>query len=502
MKNYITASRVIKEQAAKKLILLILSCFYFYRCSPPPIDYIYINSGFEYEAEKEFLESILNSEDLSAHNLQLLSGSQQASIHIEFFTAWEYETSAGDIIISRKFLIPHDDFLAGRTNTSLAACLDGSEKLIQIDELMPPFTALKVDSLAAGDKDYPLVQVTGIRLRIDEKIESENRLLDKINIIINTVKAAPKPLCQPVPELIWITAGGDTMLERGASEILLNEGPSGIFGKTAEMLASSDIALLNLEGVISSRGQRVSKSFTFRFVPEIAQALTNAGINAVLHANNHVFDYGEEAFLDSLYNLNQAGIGIAGAGIDDEAASNPVVFKKDGYEVRVFGIASFPRENNGWDGVNAAAGPGRAGMLHAQRGGIDKIKQKLLPGTLNVILFHGGIEWSAEPDEATRKMYTDLIASGADLVIGTHPHIVQGFEWVLGKPVFWSLGNYVFGRMNGFYTGDEGLFIRLGYRNGKLLYIEPFPIFLNNMRTDIVSQDKLKTFYDRSKKLR
>jgi len=490
------------------LYIMILIITLLYGCAPS-VNYVYISNLGGYKEETAFLESILKSDDLNALGFQLLPSNNNGNaedlrpeFYIDLFTLWENEISNKDIIISRKIFIPHDDVLAERTNAALEDCLSGREKLIQIDELKPPFVALRVNGLAVGDDGYPLVQAVCVRIRADETRKSNKSLLEKLTKLEEAVKTAPKHLIRPMPDPLWITAGGDTMLGRGASELLFQEGPAAIFGETAKMLASSDIALINLEGVVSSRGERVPKSFNFRFVPEIAQALKNAGIDAVLHANNHVFDYGEQAFLDSLSWLNKAGIGIAGAGVDDDAASEPFVFVKGDQTCRVFGIASFPRENNGWDGETAAAGPGRAGMLHSRKGGVEKLKQKFSPDSLNIVFFHGGVEWSTKPDAATRELYTDLIASGADLVIGTHPHVVQGFEWVHGKPVFWSLGNYVFGLMNGFYTGDEGLFIRLGFWHGKLLYMEPFPIFLNNIRTDIVSQDKLNIFYARSRELR
>ena len=168
-----------------------------------------------------------------------------------------------------------------------------------------------------------------------------------------------------------------------------------------------------------------------------------------------------------------------------------------------------------------SAGPDKAGMLYAGSGGAEKIKAKISANEnhINIVFFHGGVEWGARPDAATRRLYTELIEAGADLIIGTHPHVVQGFEWIHGKPVFWSIGNYVFNEIYiphedthvpvnwtegrfGWYTGEEGLFIRLGYCLGKLFYIEPFPIFLDGARTDIVSQDMLDTFYARSRQLR
>jgi len=503
-------------------ILCIMLLFFLLLCgctvstkNTSSVDYVKINSTNEFDKESAFIKSLFESEDFSARGLQIIPNEPglsvssnggknfQPAVNIDFFSFWEHEKADGDIIITKKILIPIDDALAGRTNTSFQACIDGNETLIQTDELKPPFAALRVDGLALGDEGYPLIWITGIRYKENEEIKTSRRFQENYLNLKNVISSAQKPDIQLMPQTLWIAAGGDTMLGRGATEILINEGPAGIFGETAQMLASSDIALLNLEGVISANGERVPKSYNFRFIPEIAAALRDAGIDAVLHANNHVFDYGSQAFLDSLSWLEKAGIGVAGAGINDDAASQPYVFSKGGDVVRVFGIASFPREQNGWDGVTAAAEPDKAGMLHAGKGGAEKLKCKMSANdsSVNIVFFHGGVEWSTRPDAATRQLYTGLIEAGADLVIGTHPHVVQGFEWVHGKPVFWSLGNYVFGGMNGWYGGDEGLFIRLGYCQGRLFYIEPFPLFLNNTRTDIVSQDKLETFYARSKEL-
>jgi poly-gamma-glutamate synthesis protein (capsule biosynthesis protein) len=293
------------------------------------------------------------------------------------------------------------------------------------------------------------------------------------------------------------------MLERGAGDILLNEGPEGIFGGTAEFLRDADLALVNLEGAVSGRGTRAQKSFTFRFNPKTAAALRDAGIDAALQANNHAFDYGEDAFLDTLFYLKEAGIGVLGAGVDETAAAGPVVFQSGDRKARVFGIASFPRERTGWDGLTVAAGPDKAGILHAGKGGGDQLKARFSgDDTLDIVLFHGGAEWSRRPEDAAREFYGDLIRCGADLIIGSHPHIVQGFEWVRGRAIFWSLGNYVFSGMENTGGGDEGLFIRLGFLGTRLVYLEPYPLTLSRARTDIAPPERLDSFYALSRELR
>lgn len=470
-------------------------CAAFCACARGP-DYAALVNAGPYGAERAFVESLL------PEGLEL---GEPPALVIEFHSSWEYENAFGDILISRTPLVPQADALDGRTDAALADCLAGRETLVPPEALAPPAVALRVDGRALGGEGYPLYRAVGVSVRgagdapLKDRLEAQRLRLEA------AIRDAPKSLIRPIPAPVWIAAGGDLMLDRGAEEILFQEGPEGIFGGTAAMLEAAGIALVNLEGVVSVRGEKTPKSFNFRFSPRIAPALKAAGISAALHANNHVYDYGEIAFLDSLSALEGAGIGIAGAGLDDDAASAPCVMEREGGTFRVFGLASFPRERNGWDGVSAAAGPGRPGMLHTGKGGGEKLKARFDrgdPRIVDVVLFHGGVEWSRRPDAATRELYTDLIRSGADLVIGSHPHIVQGFEWVLGKPVFWSLGNYVFGGMENTDGGEEGLFIRLGFLDSRLIYLEPFALTLTHTRTDIAPPEKLEVFYRRSRELR
>jgi poly-gamma-glutamate synthesis protein (capsule biosynthesis protein) len=366
------------------------------------------------------------------------------------------------------------------------------------------------------DPEYPLIRVAGFRIRETEASSlKEDRipaLEEALRSALGTALAAfaapegapsagegpelPRLAAgEEKPELLWIAAAGDLMLERGAGDILLREGAQGLYGGVDRLFREADLGVVNLEGALSRRGSRAEKTYTFRFSPAAAGALSAAGINAALLANNHVFDWGSEAFMDTLSCLEEAGIGVLGAGRNEEAAAAPFVFSKASMAVHVFGIASFPREASGWDGLSAAAGPDRGGILHWRRGGGEKLKARFSGEALDVVFFHGGQEWTSRPDSPTREFYTELVRAGADLLIGSHPHFVQGFEWVLGKPVFWSLGNFVFAGMENTGGGDEGLFIRLGFWGKRLLYLEPYPLALSGPRTELAPPEKLARFY-------
>jgi len=488
--------------------LLLFSCR-----TVTPVDGVMINSGKEFAAEHEFLVQLFSQPDFqNTLGLRLIldngTGEQQKTqvpgspaLIVEFTASW---TKPEGIPVSKTWFVPREDPLAERTGTSLAACLDGSETLVTIGEIAPPYAGLLVDSLCVTDENYPLVKYVSIRVReAQSEGEKDTRLREKIAALEKTLAETPKPLVRNAPSIVWICAAGDLMLGRGAGDILIKEGARGIFGKTADYFKRSDVNLLNLEGAISSSGARVIKSYNFRFDPLTVPPLKAGGINAVLLANNHAFDFGETAFLDTLKHLEESGIAVLGAGRNIHAAATPFVFKKENFEIRVFGLASYPTETSGWSGASVSASTEKAGMLFG-RAGADRLKENFVrkDGVLNVIFFHGGNEWTWRPDADTRSLYAELARSGADLIIGSHPHTVQGFEWLEGKPVFWSLGNFVFAGMDETDGGEEGLLIRLGYAGKTLVYFEPVPVQLKGPRSDIGPAAQLNFFYTLSRELK
>ncbi|MDR1099767.1 MAG: CapA family protein, partial [Treponema sp.] len=370
-------------------LFVFLGIILFGSCKARPQFDIVLKGGDEFAREQDFLASFLGGGELpESLGFRLgfgLSGEDPENggdsgvpkrnregpdIVVDFFSSWEFEHNFGDILLSKTWYVPREDALAGRKTTDIGACLEGRELLVALPELEPPFIALRVDGKTVDDEAYPLIRAAGIRIQarkpspddfpggplgkkiMTKKIErAYAKVLPKIRALEEALRAADKPLIKSSPDILWIASAGDLMLGRGAADILFAEGPAGIFGGTAEFLTQADLSLVNLEGAVSSRGTRVKKSFNFRFDPKTAPALRDAGINGVLLANNHAFDYGEEAFLDSLSWLREAGIAVLGAGINEKNAALPFLFQKGEQTVRAFGIASFPREKNGWDGL-------------------------------------------------------------------------------------------------------------------------------------------------------
>jgi poly-gamma-glutamate synthesis protein (capsule biosynthesis protein) len=461
---------------------------------------VLIQEDHNFANEKIWLEESLGSSPgFEVLELRLGGASENVNpkktveIHIEFFSSWDFEAVPDGTTVSKTWWVPQDHALAGRMNTSLELCINEKESIVTLDEIIPPFVALRVDGYAAGDDGYPLIRLAGIRLNFNKKNKHGAK---KAAALEKLLLELPKPLIHEKPVLTWISCAGDMMLGRDAGNILINQGSSALLGDTAKIILESDLAMVNLEGTLSSRGKAAKKTFTFRFnQPQIlADAIKNVGIDAVLFANNHAFDFGEEAFLDTMNFLKEAGIEFLGAGKNEEEALSPFIFKKDDFSANVWGLASFAKEKTGWDGLGHVAGPNKAGYLHAGKGGAEKLKARLSEQddkeNLNIVLFHGGEEWSRRPDAVTRELYTSLISAGADLIIGSHPHLVQEFEWVEDKLIFWSLGNFVFPGMENTGGGDEGLLVRLGYRGKRPLYIEPFAVKLSGPMVELTFNQK------------
>jgi poly-gamma-glutamate synthesis protein (capsule biosynthesis protein) len=511
--------------------------------STESVHYVDIQYEGASEPERFFIESLFTEEKLkplgltlrtpgevpSINNNKAAAGEVPAdeavpegeSITVVFQGAWTSWETAGAAVsykpgdcsgllpISRTCMIPAARPQDGKLNISADEAYRMA--LVPLRDLAPPYTALTVNGLRVDDPAYPLVLVGGIEFSLSSGDfrtggDSTRQILKKVRALAGLVAdsqekrtAAATSLFEDRPVLYSIAAGGDMMLARGAQEILFAEGPEGILGGTAALVKGADLALVNLEGTISDRGEELKKTYTFRFDPKVVPALKNAGFDAVLLANNHALDFGLTGFFDSLSYMEKAGLHALGVGRDIAAASAPFVTGGPAGPgtARVFGFASFPPERS-WDGTSAAAGPGVPGMLHAAAyGGTEELTRRIREDrtAFTIVLVHGGVEYADHPDPVTRAIYTELIEAGADLIIGSHPHVEQGFEWVKGKPVFWSLGDYVFADMEDTPGGDKGLFIVLYFEAGRLVYLEPYALKMQGPRTLIAPPSQLERFY-------
>lgn len=281
---------------------------------------------------------------------------------------------------------------------------------------------------------------------------------------------------------------GDVLLNGDVLENYKNQGVEGILDE--EMLGAvrdADLTVINEEFPFSSRGtQAPDKQFTFRTDPAYVRAFREMGVDMVTLANNHVLDYGEEALTDTMNSLDEAGILYAGAGCDKERAAQVQIVEKRGIKIgmlaasRVIPVPSWNVQNRE-PGVFCTYDP--ALLLEA----IGKAKKEC---DYLLVYVHWGIERSTEPEDYQKTMARQYIDAGADAVIGSHPHVLQGIEFYEGKPICYSLGNFIFNREIG-----QTMAVRLEVKTGETKKLQILPASAANAKTGLLKGQEAERIY-------
>lgn len=257
----------------------------------------------------------------------------------------------------------------------------------------------------------------------------------------------PTPTGEQWP--ITIAAAGDVMLARSIAGVVEGEG-AGPFGFVQDRLRAADIAVVNLETAVGVGGAPEPKAYTFQSPPRAAQRLAEAGIDVVALANNHSLDYGREGLAETLELLGTAGVEAVGAGANLEDALAPVVIEVRGVRVAFAALADVPVESGGYDVSSWSATGDAAGMawltMDNLRAAVDAAEAS---ADVVVVMLHFGNEGWAAPSERQREQARAAIDMGADLVVGSHPHVVQEVEEYGGGVIAYSLGNFVFDGFEG-----------------------------------------------------
>lgn len=223
------------------------------------------------------------------------------------------------------------------------------------------------------------------------------------------------------------------------------EGDSEYFFKNVRHIFENDnLTIVNFEGTLSENGKREDKDYAFRGKPEYVNILTNGSVEAVSLANNHSYDYGEDAYWDTGKILSDNGI---------------VWF--DGEDIAI-------KEING-----IKIGLIGANLLesHKRRSFLENLEMLNAQNPdLIIASFHWGVEKSQKPNKIQMEYARLAIDNGADLVIGHHPHILQGIEQYNGKYILYSLGNFCFGGNRHPTDFDTAIFQQtFNFKDGQLI---------------------------------
>ncbi len=243
-------------------------------------------------------------------------------------------------------------------------------------------------------------------------------------------------------ETTTIVFAGDVLIAEAMEQYYDREGVTRLVSE--ELLAemqNADICMVNNEFQFSTQGTPMEdKQFTFRTDPKYVQILQDMGVDIVTLANNHSLDFGTEALKYTFKTLDDAGILYAGAGDSVERAEALQIIEVNGLK---FGFLAATRVIPVSQWNVEFRRPGLFTTYDDTRL-VECIESAKEECDFLTVYVHWGVEREAYPEHYQTTIAKNCFAAGADLVIGAHPHVLQGIEFMDGKPVFYSLGNYIF----------------------------------------------------------
>lgn len=236
---------------------------------------------------------------------------------------------------------------------------------------------------------------------------------------------------------------GDILLANEAERHIHKKGIEYPFWKIKQELLKYDFIFANMESPVTKRGVPVTdKPYVFRVKPDDAVCLRDLKIDAVSIANNHLMDYNAEGMEDTIGTLDALNIRHTGGGRSLTEARRPAILQYGDTSIIILAYCNRPPE----DYYATDGSPGIAPLdLKMIREDVESYK---LPNNIVIVSLHWGIEQTHEPQSSQIAEAHAIIDAGADAVIGHHPHWPQGIELYRGKPVLYSLGNFINGYIN------------------------------------------------------
>jgi poly-gamma-glutamate synthesis protein (capsule biosynthesis protein) len=302
--------------------------------------------------------------------------------------------------------------------------------------------ALRIDGKFPDDPGYPLtIETDVVPLTADTAGHSPSRVAQRFGASL------ANEFMPNHPGTILLDAMGDFMLARGIAQQIQLHGQGWPFADVKERLATADLRYGNLELALTDRGAAANKDYTFRAPPGETQALVDAGINVVDLANNHVLDFGAQGLLDTQAALDAAGISHVGAGADDAAAHKPLITTVNGIRIAWLAYANVPDDSGPSHFVarSLEAGPGRPGVAWGTPDIVTRdVSAAKQQADIVIVALHSGYEYTDVPNSTQTGLAHAAIDAGASLVLGAHPHVLQGIEFYKGGVIAYSLGNFVF----------------------------------------------------------
>ncbi|MFZ5987404.1 MAG: CapA family protein [Bacillota bacterium] len=295
-----------------------------------------------------------------------------------------------------------------------------------------------------------------------------------------------QPQLEKKEEILKIVAVGDILLGRGVGSRVKKENRDFTypFLEVADILKKGDVVFGNLEEPITSStrsltGIRQGGKYVLKNDIEAMDGIIYAGFNLFSLANNHILDYYEQGLFDTMAILDKHGIAYSGAGKNMEEARKPAIIEKKGLKIGLLSYTDMAEVvYKGNPPLKFIAGKDKTGVAPRPiefndfiKTDINKLRDKV---DILIVSLHWGQEDSFDVLSSQKEFAHKLIDNGVDIILGHHPHQFQGIEIYNGKPIFYSLGNFIFDQNDP--ENQESFIITMNYKDKKLTSIEGIPV--------------------------
>ncbi len=482
----------------KKIIVSCLVLIIFASCTPIKV-YIETEGNVSVHEEQTFKEHI-RSITIDDKEIELIEETELENVnHNKLITITLKNTlinefaafTAQSITIDASIHAPFTYFFDPVMNTTMTEIDQGRYPTKPIDKISLPNKAVSVDGFYPNDSKYPLTFVTKALFNDTSKLSTA---ADRhTNYKKQTAKKIYDMLAPLYPQVSmnedvhFISFAGDIMAGRGVDRTLSKDnGIQEVFGKVLPILQDADLTIGNLEGAITTQENRVYKSYNFKFPYFVLPKLSEAGFDYLSITNNHSFDYGLQGFKDTLTNLEKAKIGTSGAGLKQEDALKPWQTKLGTIDVDVYSLADYPSEIHFAGKTETEVTEKTPGVLWPTDKLLEQIKKSVKEEHFVIVLVHGGYEWRNSPSKRQTDLYRELVSSGANIVVGSHPHVLQPMEVTSEKGLIaYSIGNFIFPGMDETEYGEETIALEVGLHAGEIKYVHIYPAHLSQIGIDL-----------------
>lgn len=318
------------------------------------------------------------------------------------------------------------------------------------------------------------------------KIEDENTITDLMSDTTYNLVIEDKNETIKTDKVTIMRFGGDVMMTSYFKMYIDSKGVDYMWEDVSELIKSADYSLFNLETSVSLRGSDTKpEGFGFRSEPSTLEGLVNAGIDMVSIANNHVIDYGREALTDTMSSLKEYNIEYIGAGENYNEASKINYQNINGLKVAFIGTTEILGYKS-W-----VAEDEKSGVFYLNKNNLEEINNIIKVAKENsdyvVVVAHWDREYYDYPESETIDMAHTFIDNGADIIIGHHPHVLQGIEYYKEGIIYYSTGNFNFLIKN--ENASQSALFEVGFDKEKIVSSKVYPIKINACKANLLEKD-------------